>query len=73
MCINPKELDMIVNQYELFNKVLMVGFNRRFSPLILREIFVENRDGAKSFCNDGECREYSESIGSKIQRLEADE
>ena len=36
MCINPKELEMISKQYESFNKVLMVGFNRRFSPLILK-------------------------------------
>ena len=63
---------MIVNQYKLFNKVLMVGFNRRFSPLILKAKSLLKTETAKAFVM---MREWGvlESIGSKIQRLEADE
>lgn len=36
LCMNEEELEVIRNTYEEHPTVLMTGFNRRFSPLIIR-------------------------------------
>ncbi len=38
LCMHPEELEKIKDEYNKHNKLLMVGFNRRFSPLIQKTI-----------------------------------
>ena len=56
LCMNFKELSLIEKLYKS-DKILMVGFNRRFSPLVEKlKILLDNCIGPKSFiytCNSG--------------------
>ena len=57
LCLGSEELNSIKSAYQKTNKILMVGFNRRFAPLIssLKDL-IKEINGPKSFvytCNAG--------------------
>jgi predicted dehydrogenase len=46
LCINGNELEQIINTYKETNGKLMIGFNRRFSPFVIKlKDFFKNRIG----------------------------
>lgn len=48
LCMNIDELEIIKKEYDKRNQHLMVGFNRRFSPLIKKSLKILGKDTKKT-------------------------